>query len=502
MKVQILIKDLRETTTGFIFILTCLDSRLREFDLSSVMFRRQFFVKFLQIFSVSLILSPSPSFAERGMSLRQAVDNAIQSNPRILGRSSEKKIEQARLRQATGRYLPTVDVSADIGKQNIDQPKGLSSSRNDKWRTQRQGSVELGWVLFEGFDRANQVYGQIARINAAGLRVIEESERVALETTEAYLDVLRHRHILQIVRNNVQTHRRYLDKIENSFSGGNALRGDVVQAKERLAAAQALIGEVEQALGIVNAKFVNLVGQKPAKLKAVSIPLNLPQNVRQALRLARSEHPSLRALDKDIDAISHDRDRLKSGYLPTVKMVGRGSYGENVNATPGKREEAYVGLRLSMNIFNGGITKAREDEQIERLAGRKIYKDQLIREIDQSVRTAWVTMATNDKRQIALRNQVREAQTLVSSYEKEYDAGQRSYLDLLTADGNLTNLRMELASTKTLSLFSRYQLLASLGGLLDSFQIVAPVGSEQITKPGSALGYSLSNGFVIKSLSN
>nr|WP_319483705.1 TolC family protein [uncultured Cohaesibacter sp.] len=89
------------------------------------------------------------------MTLAQAIEQAVQTNPKILARVGDKKVEQTRLRQATGRYLPTVDVSLDAGQQKIDQPNGLVASRNNKWNVNRQATAQVGLVLFEGFDRAD-----------------------------------------------------------------------------------------------------------------------------------------------------------------------------------------------------------------------------------------------------------------------------------------------------------------------------------------------------------
>ncbi len=332
------------------------------------------------------------------------------------------------------------------------------------------------------------------------MRILEESEQVALQTTEAYLDLLRHRRILAIVNQNIATHQRYLAKIERAYNGGSAIRGDVVQARERLRSAESVVGEVEQALGTVEAKFINLTGQKPEKLDAVRYPSGMPKNIAAAMEKAHSDNPSCQAVEKDIDALGYDRKRAGSSFLPTVSLVGRASYGEDVNAVPGRRHEEYAGVQLSWNIFNGGNTKAREDEQIERQSNRKIYLEQLLRDIDQSIRTAWVTMSSNDKRLTALKRQIEEGQALAAAYEREFDAGQRSYLDLLSADGSLTNLRMELASTETIALFARYQVLASMGGLLEHFHIAPVAETGLMERPRSAAGFALSNGFVIKPL--
>ena len=78
------------------------------------------------------------------MTLGQAIQQTFASHPKILFHISEKKIEKTRLRQATGRFWPTVDLSVSAGGQRLDQLNGLSASRNANWNFDRQATAEIG----------------------------------------------------------------------------------------------------------------------------------------------------------------------------------------------------------------------------------------------------------------------------------------------------------------------------------------------------------------------
>ncbi|MEL7524177.1 MAG: TolC family protein, partial [Pseudomonadota bacterium] len=72
----------------------------------------------------------------------------------------------------------------------------------------------------------------------------------------------------------------------------------------------------------------------------------------------------------------------------------------------------------------------------------------------------------------------------IESYEKEYEAGLRDLLDLLIAQNSAFTARVQLISSETISVFSRYRLLASTGSLLAAAGVSAPVesaaGSEEV----------------------
>ena len=62
--------------------------------------------------------------------------------------------------------------------------------------------------------------------------------------------------------------------------GGKVPRSDVDQAIERIAAADAIIAQIEQSLAEAKAKFRQVVGNEPKKLESVAYP-------KQPARLAR-----------------------------------------------------------------------------------------------------------------------------------------------------------------------------------------------------------------------
>ena len=72
-------------------------------------------------------------------------------------------------------------------------------------------SAELTQVLFDGWDRANDIYRSAALVDAAASSpVIERSEAMGLDAVEAYIDVQRHCQILSVAHIN---RRRRLQNI-------------------------------------------------------------------------------------------------------------------------------------------------------------------------------------------------------------------------------------------------------------------------------------------------
>ena len=403
------------------------------------------------------------------LSLSDAVRLAVDVSPEVLEAQANARAVRAQMDQARALYFPTLDVEAFVGPQYVDRPNGLSAANNARWRTSREVSATASFTLFDGFFRANEMFRQATRLESAGFRALEAAEIVALDTVEAYVDVLRHRRVLRAADNNISQHQFILGQAQTQFDGGAATQGEVDIAAQRLAASRAIRAEVARALGNVEARFIRLVGQAPGHLHPVAPPNGTPRSVEQAIEAARSRHPALDAAMLDVSALEASAEQQLASALPEVVIQGRGTYGFDVGGTPGENLDASVRLLLRWRIFDGGLRAAEHREQVERVGEARLRLDRSRRDIDEDVRRAWVGVTTNDDRLHALRDQLQQAEQVLVSYYEEYDAGLRTLLDLLDAQNARFNAEFEVASSEAIAIFARYQLIGSSGALLDHF---------------------------------
>ena len=70
------------------------------------------------------------------------------------------------------------------------------------------------------------------------------------------------------------------------------------------------------------------------------------------------------------------------------------------------------------------------------------------------------------------------ATKVVTIYGKEYEIGQRTLINLLDAENRLFNARVSLISARGVSIFADYQLLATMGQLLEYLKTAAPPEAE------------------------
>jgi outer membrane protein TolC len=66
----------------------------------------------------ALLAFTAPLVAEEALSLRQAVDLALRSNPLVAAAGAGEKVVEARFHQARSQYLPRVQFSESLQRSN------------------------------------------------------------------------------------------------------------------------------------------------------------------------------------------------------------------------------------------------------------------------------------------------------------------------------------------------------------------------------------------------
>ena len=419
-----------------------------------------------------------PSIAA-GKNLRDAVATAIANNPRIEEATANRRAVDEELNQARGLFLPRLDLEATAGYYYNHQPED-GTIHDNRWGD--MATLTGRYTLFDGGFRGAEVDKQVARVGGAAERVRERSQLIAIETIRAYLDIVRFTEIKRLAAANITEHRRYLDLARTRFRGGSSTQGEVDLAKERLFAAESTLEDVKRTLGLAKARYLNLVGRSPGYLAPVTLP-PVPKDRRAVRNRARATNPTLLAAARDVEAAKAELAQAGAAFRPKVDLEARGSVGHDQGGTPGPDHDASARFVLNWNLYDGRIKDARLRERAERVAEVMARQDRLRRAVDEAVDRAWIDMLGADSRLRVIDRQVAAGTSLVASYRQEFDTGLRSLLDLMQAVGTRFNSGVQQRTTRALTILARYELLASMGGLLRHFRLGAGPDAEPEVRP-------------------
>ena len=407
------------------------------------------------------------------LSLKDAVQRSVSTNP-LVGEAVERsRATQAQLRQAQGALLPKVDLGADFGKQRIHRTDSTTVGDGD-WLSRRQVSLSVSQKLFDGFATYNEIYRQQARVDAAALRIMERSETLGLDAVEAYIDVRRQLQLVALSRKNENRHKELLSLVRARFSGGKASVSERDQAEERVAATGAVTARLRLSLAEARARFRRITGVVPHNLRRVGFATRLPKSRKSALAIAVRNNPALQASQAEIDASGYEYDKSRSAFMPRIDLEGDATGGRDVDGIRGRKTDLSARITLKWSLFNGGIDTARRDELSARLGEVTQRRDGQLRQVREVIEKSWDDLHIGRSRVSALERQKQASRRVVTVYEQEYKLSKRTLLDLLDSENALFNTRVQLANAGAIRIFSSYRLLATMGKMLDSMGISKP----------------------------
>lgn len=133
--------------------------------------------------------------------LKESTQQAILSNPEVLARWHNFQAAGSERDVATGAYLPNVNLTAGVGRDQSSDKFGKSDfSRNAI-------TLSLNQMLYDGFSTRNEVrrldHTRLVRL----FELYDASESTALEVVRAYADLLRYRKLVTLAEDNYVRHR-------------------------------------------------------------------------------------------------------------------------------------------------------------------------------------------------------------------------------------------------------------------------------------------------------
>jgi outer membrane protein, adhesin transport system len=451
---------------------------------------------------LGIILAVSGAGAAEPFSINDALREAAKSHPGVGEAAANRRATESELRQTQSTLLPQVRIDAYYGREKFDQSASVISGSalpipaigTGVWRDGNQQSVVIRQLLFDGFASIHDIWRQSARVNAAAFRVRERTELIALDAAEAYIDVVRFLRLVGLADQNVATHEKIFSNVNSRFAGGRAGEGDLEQARERVENAKAQRDEFRRSLEDARAKYRKVVGLEPFNLRFPGPLAGMPGSRDESLAVAVRFNPTILAAQADADAAKHAFRVTDGAFVPTLALEGRATRFDNTYPyINGVTHEDYSGrVVMSWDIFRGGQDVWRRSEAAERSVQATMAHARLQRDALESIDKAWNARTITRTRIADLVRQLQADRKTIAAFDKEYELGQRSLIDLLNAQNQYFNAAVSLTSARGVVVFADYQLLAAMGTLLEYLKAPPPVDAAPLDSiPFAVFPYTL-----------
>lgn len=390
--------------------------------------------------------------------LPDAIAAAYSSNPQVAAaRAQLRQLDEGvpiawanKLPQVNTRLLFAQDLSPSFG--NLGQT----------W----QAGVSINQAIWEGGRLRTNVSIATARVEAARARLIAAEYRVIVQTVTAYADVLRTTEFVRLNENQVKVLAEQLRASQDRFEVGDLTRTDVAQSEAQLAAAQANLEAAKAQKVQAEQAFTRLVGRPPENLAPLPPPPPQPVSADEAREMALNTNPELTAARLDEKVAEGDVRLAKQQRAPAVGLQAQGAYTRATGPFFGiSGFVPRLQVTATMPLYTGGLiaaqvrqAKARESETLELI-------DQTERVVAETATNNYVQLKTSEAVIASAKLQVSANALASEGVRRENEVGSRDLIEVLRAEQQLLDARVQLVQAERDRYVSIYSLLETIGRL-------------------------------------
>jgi multidrug efflux system outer membrane protein len=402
--------------------------------------------------------------------LQALVREAIAANPDLA--IAVARVGEARARFGIARSYLLPELGADLGysaqrsSRIGDPPLGPGADRShENW----SAAIAVSWEL--------DVFGRLRRESEAAFATYlatEQGRRAAVvslvgDVAATYLLLRQYDLQLQVSRDTLASNEATVAYYRKRLLGGLSNRLEVDAAIANRARTAVLIPQLEQRIALAENALSTLLGRLPGAIErgepllAMPSPPGVPAGLPAALLERR---PDVLAAEQQLIAANADVGAAKARFFPSISLTGvlgalSADFADLLDDDAGLSE---ISPGLFAPVFQGG--RLRRGHEVA-LAGYEqafaAYRGAALGAY-REVADALVSLQMLGAIRRELETGVSALQDGVTLARSRYEQGLSSYLEVLDADQQLLDQRMQLAATRGEEQRAVVELYRALGG--------------------------------------
>ena len=392
------------------------------------------------------VAAPAPASGNfaRNATLPEVTEFALRNNPRtrqtwLAARAAAAGvgIEQAdRLPTITGNYA--VNRTQQVSNQGAIVP----------WQTRYGPSVSLSYVLYDFGVGGYQIEAAEYRLLAANLAHNRALQDVVFQVEQAYYRLIGNDALVRVNEESLKNAATALEAAQKRRESGLATVADVYRSETLVAQARLNLtrsrGELEKSRGQL-AFAVGLPVNAVISVRSLEAP---PQttavvtSIADLLARAKASRPDLVAAEAQVRAARASANAVSRAGLPSIEISGGGGRNSFNDNRPTVSNYA-LGLNVRIPIFSGfRDTYSTRQAQLQAEVA-EASRDALVKQAEVEVWQGYYDLTTVTSSISSTEAQVRSAEQTAQATLARYRAGFGSILDLITAQQEESNARVQ-----------------------------------------------------------
>ena len=424
---------------------------------------------FSAIVLVAALSIPCSVLAQDGgkFPLKPLLRDLAVTHERIQAAQAGYESSQHMVGKAQSAWYPRVDATTEAGREEMDKPLQVST---DYWRNVE--GLRASQLLYDFGGASGNIDMYKGLSEEVKARMNQTIQDVLVQGITAYLMTIRARETLKYAFQSEENIKRLSGMQEALVARGAGLSYEELQVKAQLSGSQSYRVTQERALVTAKNDFRSVFGFEPtdAQVQAMETPTLprglIPDQLEVALDSAFKNNFQLQEMESAVNRVEGDIQARKAAFYPKFQLVGESLRKENDQGNAGVQDEKRASVLMTYNLFSGmGDTENVRAANSDLTAARKTLLDRR-RNVEESVRNAWIDLMTLRKNVELYQNQANITWEFLGLVKKKKAmGGEVNLLDILVGERDyITAVSARVAADIDESI-AAYKLLYQMGNI-------------------------------------
>ena len=400
--------------------------------------------------------------------LYDTLSKAYNNSPLLKSHRFKLEAINEELAKALSKNRPQVNLSGSVGSDETTtvNTSGVESTKNNN---PKSVTLEIQQNLYD-FGRTksliniadNSIFAQRADLR-------NQEQEILLEASRIYLALLASTEINKLAKNNLLLLQKHYQATEDRFKLGEATSTDLSLAKARYYRARS--DEIKSRGGIEKerSKYFSLIGiEAPKKLYFPQIKIALPEKLKDITKETLQGNPTIIAsgFRKKLSFIKISS--AASELLPTLDLNLSAQNAWAPNTFFDEYENYKMEFNLKIPLYLGGYNYSNiRQKKKEAMQSSKIL-DYNIKKILKEVEILWIEFKSLEAQIVSINSAIKANEMAVEGVKKENEVGSKTLLDVLDAEQDLLEEKVEAVKVERDKYITIFNLMAFMGKLSSS----------------------------------
>lgn len=407
----------------------------------------------------------------RALSMREAVERALQQNPSLGSQEAQSKSSEETRKSARGAFGPKLGMSYTATRTDKDYSPSYTVTQAPKqgvytWGIEVSQPVFTGFKLLADYQKAAlQAESDKASLRSAELTMTEEVQT-------QFLNYLRYEESVRSSSDALARLRDQLRITQAFYDVGLRPRLDVLQAEVDVRKAENTLIQDENNRDTSLAKLNTLLGLPAQAATRYTGNLNhvpFTRSLEQCLEAAYRQRPDLYIAAKSVAIAGKNRQAAQSAYYPQVEAYYNVAQTGNTMDLQRVGDQGYrgtaweLGAKATWDIFQWGTTYYA-DQSAGWLVTKVRYEEENLKlNVGYDIKSKLLAVREAEKRIAVAETAVEQATEAYNVALARYQEQVGTNFDVLDASSNLTAAQASLTSAKADYLTALAQIYVAMG---------------------------------------